>query len=229
MSKNNSNNDLLNAESVSDNLKQILSALKKHNKYARKRNWLAKHQHQQSILNYEQAERQYLIEKSSMQPTFRLTVTEFLMCEPNFMNDPEQAGEAQYLSDLGVSVDERVLRIKVHVKGDAEYMRPSIVIEKSDKGLDERAHSMTELIYFVPVASINISNDLKSSSAYLVYRDKTTLPVIHKYRLMQQQDSALRRWDAVHLDTVYASSHKDLPMLNSSKGCAALFNEREYS
>lgn len=207
---------------------ELLLVAKQSNKHARKRNRLAKRQHEQLVLNYEQAERQYLIEKSRMQPKFRLSVTEFLMCEPDFMNDPEQASEAKYLADFGVGVDARVLRIKVDVKGDMEYMRPSIIIEKSkNNDADERAYAMTELIYFVPVASIELSGSDNSSTAYLVYRDKTTLPVVHKYRLTQQLDSALRRWEAVHLDTVYATSHKNLSTLNSSMGCAELFAGRE--
>lgn len=229
MSKNNNKeSDVLGTELVAGHLEQALSAFKEHNKQARKGNRLAKRQYLQSVLNYEQAERQYLIEKSRMQPTFRLLVTEFLMCKPDFMNDPEQAGEAKYLSDLDVAVDARVLRIKVHVKGDAEYMRPSIVIQKSGKeSVDEHAYAMTELLYFVPVDSIELSASVTSSSAYLIYRDKTTLPVIHKYGLIQQHDSALRRWDAIHLDTVYVSAHKDLSKLNSSEGCATFFRDRE--
>lgn len=214
-------------EQLNSNLKEALSIVRESNKHARKRNRLAKLEYQQSVLNYEQAERQYLLEKSSLQPSFRLSVTEFLTCEPDFVNDPEQASEAKYLSDLGIGVDERVLRIRIRVVGEADYLRPSIVMETQAEGeKDQRAYSMTELIYFFPVDSIGMA-DRSGSMVYLVYRDKTTLPVIHKFRLTQQQDSALSRWDAVHLDTAYAMSHKSQSAFNYSAGCAVLFADRD--
>ena len=207
-----------------------LKEFKKSNKHARKRNRLAKRQYQQSVLNYEQVERQYLIEKSHLQPSFRLSVTEFLTCEPDFVNDPEQASEAKFVFGYGVGLDERVLRIKVHVKGDAEYMRPSLVITRDAEGIvDERAFAMSELLYFVPADSIYISPESGACEVYLVYQDKTTLPVIHKYRLVQRNDSALPRWDAFHCDTVYARSHKGVSSYEKSDGCAALFIDRAKS
>jgi len=225
--KNKTPQEGLAIDALADYIEQALQIAKKSNKQARKQNRLAKRQYQQSVLNYEQAERQYLIEKSKMQPTFRLSATEFLMCEPDFMNDPEQASEAKYLSELGVEVDERVLRIKVKVSGDAEYMRPSIVIAKSGNQVDERAFSMTELICFVQVDQIDMPKGSNATLLYLVYRDKTTLPVVHKYQLAQQEKSALRRWDAVHIDTIYAPSNKNFSDLNNSTNCAMLFSERE--
>lgn len=206
----------------------LVAALNKHNKLALRRNRLAKRQHQQEILNYEQGERRYLLEKSYLQPTFRLSVTEFLSCEPDFMNDPEQASEAKFLAELGVGVDQSVIRMRVHVKGDAEYMRPSIVIPSAQSNvMDERAHSMTDLIYFATVDSINIAEEDESTLLYLVYRDKTTLPVVLKYKLARQLESALRRWDATHLDTVFVTSHRALSRLHSAAGCADLFADRE--
>jgi len=227
MSENNKEGEVLRTELSADDVKEALSLIKESNKQARKRNRWAKRQHQQSVLNYEQAERQYLIEKSRMQPTFRLSVTEFLQCEPDFMNDPEQASEAKYLSGFGVCIDERVLRVKIHVKGEAEYMRPSLVFHQVGDLIDERGYSMSELIYFVEVERLDMLEGSNSTLLYLVYRDKTTLPVIHKYRLTQQQDSALRRWDAVHLDTIYVTSHKNSFALTTSKTCASFFSDRE--
>lgn len=209
---------------------EAIQLFKESNKQARKRNRLAKRQYKQSVLNYEQVERQYLIEKSRLQPTFKLSVTEFLTCEPDFVNDPEQAGEAKYLADSGIGVDERVLRIKLQVKNDAEYMQPSIVIQKTESNVsDERTLAMSDLLYFVPVDSVLVSSDKSGMELFLVYRDKTTLPVIHKYQLVQRYDSALLRWDVSHLDTVYVSSHKKLQSFNSASGCAALFASREVS
>lgn len=219
--------------SFAEDTKALAAALKKHNKLAVRRNRLAKRQHQQAILNYEQGERRYLLEKSHLQPTFRLAVTEFLSCAPDFMNDPEQASEAKFLAELGVGVDQSVIRMRVHVKGDAEYMRPSIVIpsariSSAESNLkDERAHSMTDLIYFATVDSIDIEEEDQSTLLYLVYRDKTTLPVVLKYKLARQLESALRRWDATHLDTVFVTSHRALSRLHSAAGCAALFADRE--
>jgi len=217
-------------ESLTEHLKEAVSVAKKSNKHARKRNRLVKLQHRQAALNYEQAERQYLIEKSRMQPKFRLTATEFLLCEPDFLNDPELASEAKFLSGYSVAVDERVLRVKIHVSGGAEYMRPSVVFTKSSERVcDELAYSMTELICFIPVTNIGTSDNANSSLVYLVYQDKTTLPVILKYQLVPNHDSALPRWDVVHLDTVYATSHKGISTFSHSQGCAALFSDRESS
>jgi len=220
------------AQVLENHAEKMLSAVQENNKQARKRNRLAKKQYRQSVLNYEQVERQYLLEKSALQPSFRLSITEFLTCDPEYLDDPEQAGEARFLAKLGVGSEERVLRFKIHVKGDAEYMRPTLVLKTNKTAHqedDERAYSMSELLYFIPAANL----DIRSSEAqhmielYLVYRDRTTLPVIHKYQLKQQRNSTLLRWEAAHLDTVYASSHKNISALNSSAGCAVLFSDRE--
>jgi len=215
-------------ELFASHAEKVLLAIKENNKQARKRNRLAKRAYRQSVLNYEQAERQYLLEKSRLQPSFRLTATEFLACKPDFMNDPEQAGEAKYLADLGVKIDERVLRLTFGVKGDAEYMRPSLVIKKLDKAAaDDKVYAMSELLYFATFNNIEINQEALCFFAYLVYRDRTTLPVVHKYRLTQEPDSALRRWEVAHLDTAYATSHKASLRLDSAHGCAALFVDRD--
>lgn len=224
---NNKKTDASVSELLNNHLEKILEVAKKSNKHAAKRNRLAKRKHRQSVLNYEQAERQYLIEKSRLQPTFSLSVTEFLACDPDFFNDPEPASEAKYIASLGVVVDEQVLRIKVHVKGEAEYLQPSLVIKKAGADVqDERVDSMSKLLYFAPMSDIHIDEHTHSIDVYFVYFDITTLPVIHKYQLTKQKKSALQRWDVVHLDTIYATSDKQLSLLNSAAGCAALFTHR---
>jgi hypothetical protein len=227
MSKDNKNNQLLGTQLLADDITQAMALIKESNQHARKRNKLAKRQHRQSVLDYEQAERQYLIEKSNLQPKFKLSVTEFLTCEPDFVNDPEQASEAKYLSEQGVGLEQRVLRLKLDTKGDADYMRPSIVISNANKTADQRAHSMTDLIYFAEVANIMTADEGGCITVFLVYRDKTTLPVIHKFRLTPNHDLALPRWDTVPLDTAFVGSHKDSPSLNSSTACAQFFATRD--
>jgi len=228
MSEQNNKQDADLKPPFAEDTKALVAALNKHNKLALKRNRLAKRQHQQAILNYEQGERRYLLEKSYLQPTFRLSVTEFLSCAPDFMNDPEQASEAKFLVERGVGIDQSVIRMRVHVKGDAEYMRPSIVIPSAQSSLkDERVHSMTDLIYFATLDSIDIAQEDQTTMLYLVYRDKTTLPVVLKYKLARQLESALRRWDATHLDTVFVTSHRALSRLHSARACADFFADRE--
>lgn len=199
----------------------VAVALHQNNQLARKRNRLAKRQHRQSKLNYEQLERQYLIEKSRLQPIFTLSVTEFLTCEPDFVNDPEQASEVKFLFDRGIGIDQRILRIKVTVKGEAEYMQPSIVVPHINIiNDDERAYAMSRLLYFVPLDRIAI--DQASIQAYLVYRDKTTLPVALQYRFDQRLESTLPRWDVEHLNTVYADSNHNLVSLRNIAECRRL-------
>ena len=211
---------------LTSSINGALEQLKKHNKQAKKRNRLAEKQYQQSVLNYQQVERQYLIEKSHLQPSFRLSVSEFLTCEPDFVNDPEQAEEAKFVFGFGVGLDERVLRIKLHVKGEAQYMCPSIVIPTLNGGQNEQAYAMTEYLYFVPVERMSINKKMNTVDVYLVYRDKTTLPVIHQFQLIQRNDSALPRWDSVLVDTVYATSHKQVSRFENAQGCATLFLDR---
>lgn len=228
MSKDNKNNQLSGTQLLASDISQAMALIEQSNRHARRRNKLAKRQHRQSVLNYEQAERQYLIEKSKLQPKFRLTVTEFLTCEPDFVNDPEQANEAKYLSDQGVAIEQRVLRFKLETKGGADYMRPSIVVRQLGNTSDHRTLSMTDLIYFVEVAKLDIAESDDCITVFLVYRDKTTLPVIHKYRLTPNHDLALPRWDAVQLDIAYVGSHKDSPRLNNSAACAHFFAARDH-
>ena len=219
---------------LSDDPQQLLSVIEQSNKLARQRNRLAKRQHQQSMLDFEQAQRQYLIEKAHLQPSFRMTVTEFLTCEPSSMSDPEQAGEAKYLSDRGIGIDTLVLRFRLDVKGDSEYMRPYLVLHRpSDTGSDQRACSMSELLYFTTLESVGDglvkAQEKHSFYVYFVYRDKTTLPVVHKYRVSQLQNSGLRRWEVEHVDTAYAKSHKNLARFYSSQGCDKLFSDRDQT
>jgi hypothetical protein len=223
----NKGSDLSELERLTQGIYKLLRVVGKSNQHARKRNRLAKRQQQQSSLAYEQAERQYLIDKSGLQPSFRLSVTEFLTREPDFVNDPEQASEAKHLCQQGVGIEQRVLRLKLDVKGDANYMRPSMVVGKKGKPADERADSMTDLIYFVEIAGVDVSNVDGCITMFLVYRDQTTLPVIHKYRLTPNHILALPRWDTVHLDTVYVSSNKNSLSLNSSRTCAEFFDIRD--
>jgi hypothetical protein len=230
MSKDNKNNDLLNLQLPTDIAAQMQMQmqllLSEANKHARKSNKLAKQQLRQTVLDHEQAERHYLIEKSSLQPKFRLLVTEFLTCEPDFVNDPEQASEAKYLAQQGIGLEQRVLRLKFETKANADYMRPSIVVSRLDKSVDQRAYSMTDLIYFAELSSIDAAGGNGCITVFLVYRDKTTLPVIHKYQLSPNNDVALPRWDATLLDTVYVGSHKHSLCLNSADGCATYFDNR---
>ncbi len=210
-------------------MQSMVHALERSNKLSKRRNKLAKRQYQQSIADFEQAERLYLIEKSKLQPTFRLDVTEFLLCEPDFMNDPEQAGEAKFLKQRGVSLDSRILRIQLQVRGEKSYMRPSIVarLNNSDDASDERLVSMTESLYFLPVGDLSFTEELGTSSFFLVYRDKTTLPVVHRYRLTQQPESDLRRWSIEHIDSVFAKSDERFTNFRNSMNCLDLFNLRE--
>lgn len=210
-------------------MQSMVDALERSNKLSKRRNKLAKKQYQQSLADFEQAERLYLIEKSKVQPVFRLDVTEFLLCEPDFMNDPEQAGEAKFLKQRGVSLDSRILRIQLHVRGEKSYMRPSLVtsLVNADKSSDERLMSISETLYFLPVDSLRFTEELGTSSLFLVYRDKTTLPVIHRYRLTQQPDSDLRRWNVEHLDSVFAKSDERFSNFRVSSLCEGLFTVRE--
>jgi len=113
------------------------------------------------------------------------------------------------------------------VKGDTVYMQPSIVIAKTKLADNEQAFDMTDKLYFVAVDQVKVDQLAGSLDVYLVYRDKTTLPVIHKYKLTKRPDSTLLRWDAIHLDTIYVSSHKKLSQLKNSAGCAKYFLDRE--
>lgn len=210
-------------------MQSLVEALNRSNKLSKRRNKLAQKQYHQSLVDYEQAERLYLIEKSKLQPSFRIEVTEFLLCEPDFMNDPEQAGEAKFLSLHGVDLETRVLRIQLHVRGEKSYMRPSIVTDLKNvvEGSDERLISMSESLYFLPVQDLAFTEKLGTSKFFLVYRDKTTLPVIHRYRLTQQPDSDLRRWSVEHLDSVFAKSNERFSNFHSSELCANIFSARE--
>ncbi len=206
--------------------KRALKELKKTNKHAAKHNRLIKQQIRQAALEYELTERQYLIDKSALQPKFRLTVTEFLTCEPDFVNDPEQASEAKFLADRGVRQDQRALKIRLESEGGAPYMHPNILFkQKGQSNHDDRIYAMNEKTFFIDIASLDLTESTTSTMAYLVYRDRTTLPVLHQYQLTQRQGSALLRWDVQHLDTVYATNKDNTKTLNTHSGCAELFSD----
>lgn len=226
MTDNKNNNEI---SVLKKDLQQVIETFKESNEHAQRRNELAQKELHQSKLNYEQVERQYLIEKSRLQPIFRLSATEFLSCEPDFLNDPEQATEAKFLADAGIGVDERVLRISMEVTGEGVYMQPSLVIGKVSNDADEQAMSMTDKLYFITVEQAAIDESNNSLDVYLVYRDKTTLPVIHKYQLVKRSGSTLLRWDPMHMDTYYVSSHTHRNRLKKAEGCAEFFSNREGS
>ncbi len=189
---------------------------------------MLKKQYAQSLLAYEQTERLYLLEKSKLQPSFTLSVTEFLLCEPDFMNDPEQASEAQFLTGQGIKSEERVVRFRFSVKGGADYLRPSLVLGlKDEQKFDDCAFAMNELLYFAPVDRLKFVKDSDSFVVYFVYRDKTSLPIVLKYRISKREGSSLLRWETDHLDTIYGMTHHRLSLLKKFTGCEALFADRE--
>ncbi len=209
---------------LEDYLKQTLAQQKKANKHAKKRNTLAKRELTQTALNYEQAERLYLLEKSKLQPSFKLSVTEFLLCEPSSMNDPEQSAEAHFLSQHSVCTDERVLRFSVNMKAGGNYLRPHLVIQRDDiTAEDDLALPLHDLLYFLPHHQLSSNEHLETFVVYFIYADQTTLPVLHKYQVTQSPDDDLRRWNAVHVDTVYAMSHHKHIEFAKAQDCAALF------
>ncbi|GAA6138119.1 hypothetical protein NBRC116583_18660 [Arenicella sp. 4NH20-0111] len=189
---------------------------------------MLKKQYAQSLLAYEQTERLYLLEKSKLQPSFTLSVTEFLLCEPDFMNDPEQATEAQFVLQCGLEIDERILRFTLNVSGGAEYLKPSFVVAQTETSkLDDRAFAMSETLYFLPVRSVSLPRMPDSFLAYFVYRDRTTMPVILKYHICREESSQLLRWEAHHQDTVFAMSHVNISALSNADDCAKLFQCRD--
>lgn len=214
-------------DSISENLKELGILQKKGNKIAKQLNLIKKKQHQQSLLDFEQSERQYLIEKSKLQPSFRLSVSETLACEPDFVNDPEQASESSFLKDMGVECDDRVLRLRLDVKGNAEYMHPSVVF--SDPECSEfsgLAHAMNERVYFISLGDTSAKNNIQHLIVYFVYRDQTALPVLYKYKLKKEPNSALQRWHVSKIDKVYAKTHNALVVLETAKECEQLFISR---
>lgn len=213
-----------------DYIEQALLLAKKNNKHARKRNRLAKKQQRQAELNYQQSERLYLLEKSKMQPRFRVTAGEFLLNKPDFVNDPEQAGEAEFLVDNGFSIEQRVVRLKLEVKHEAPFMRPSMVVaNRAGKGQDdERILSMTPRIFFTALDSIALESAASNATEhrfnlYLLYYDQTTLPVAHKFKVTQQHDSRLLRWEVEHIDSAFALSRHQENALSMAKNCERLF------
>ena len=206
---------------------KLVAEQKKQSTHAKKQNLLSAEQLQQNQLKMEQTERLYLLEKSKLQPKFKLSVTEFLLCEPDFMADPEQASEAKFLTDLGIKVDERVLRFQVSVVEKGEYLRPRLVIKRGhQKNGKDLALCMNERLYFLSFNALSSKKDYDAFDTFWVYQDQTTLPVLQKFHVSQQKDSKLTRWNAAHQDTVYALAKHAAKTLNSAKGCSELFGNR---
>lgn len=214
-------------DDLTHQIAKLASAQKKHLKHLKTRNHLAKAQINQDSLKFEQTERLYLLEKSKLQPKFKLNVTEFLLCEADFMNDPEQAGEAKFLADRGIEVDERILRFQVNLEHKGQYLRPRLIISRDNiDSDDDLAFSMHDRLYFLPFSELSNSAQHSAFDAYWVYQDQTTLPVIQKHRITQQKDSSLMRWNAVHEDTVFALSKRPSRSFTSSESCRQLFQNR---
>ena len=212
---------------LTNEMSKLVAEQKKQSKHSKKQIRLAKEQIQQSQLKIEQTERLYLLEKSKLQPKFKLSVTEFLLCKPDFMADPEQASEAKFLTDLGVEIDERVLRFEISVVEKGQYLRPRLIItrEQSEDGKD-LAYSMAERLYFLPFNMLSNKSDYDAFDTYWVYHDQTTLPVIQKYHVSQQKGSKLTRWNATHEDTVFALTKHSSESFNSSQACQQIFSHR---
>lgn len=212
-----------------DYIEQALLLAKKSNKQSKERNRLARKQQRQAELNYQQSERLYLLEKSKMQPIFKLTAGEFLLNEPDFVNDPEQASEAKFLVDNGFSIEQRVVRVKLEVKYEAPFMRPSMVVAKAGNGsADERLLSIAPRVFFAALDSIELGSATRQSTEhrfdlYLIYHDQTTLPVALKYKVTQQHDSRLLRWQVEHIDTAFALSRDEQSALTIAHSCEQLF------
>lgn len=208
-------------------IKKLISAQKKRNKLAKRHNKLAEAQLEHQKNAFEQTERLYLIEKSKLQPRFKLNVSEFLLCEPNYMNDPEQAGEAKFLTDLGFKVDERILRFHVNVIEKEPYLRPRLLVgQKENERDNDFAFSLTDKLYFLPFDLLSTKADETAFDVYFVYQDQTTLPIVQRHRISQQQGSSLMRWNSAHEDTVFTLSKQTLSNLDSAEGCALLFKNR---
>lgn len=208
-------------------IEELIAAQKKRNKLAKKQNKLAAAELKHKQYTFEQTERLYLIEKSKLQPIFKLQVTEFLLCEPDYMNDPEQAGEAKFLTDLGFEIDERILRFQVNLVEKEPYLRPRLIVSQINNKADEDfAFSLTDKLYFLPFNLLSMNAEETAFDVYFVYQDQTTLPVIQRHRVSQRPGSSLMRWNATHEDTVFSVNKKSLNSLNSAEGCARLFEDR---
>lgn len=211
---------------IAKSLKELLVTQKEANKISKQQKRIDKKQYQQSLLDFEQSERQYLIEKSNLQPIFRVSATEVLVCEPDFVNDPEQASEASFLLAKKVKVEQRVLRLRVETKGHAEYMHPSMVYSiGSEQKSDGLAYAFSEHTYFVPIQELNSRNSVSSIVIYFVYKDRTTLPVIHKYLLTKDMSSALQRWSVTQVNTVYANTAAMQSVFETANACEVLFSQ----
>ena len=208
-------------------IEELIAAQKRRNKLAKKQNKLAAAELKHKQYTFEQTERLYLIEKSRLQPKFKLNVTEFLLCEPDYMNDPEQAGEAKFLTDLGFDIDERILRFQISLVEKENYLRPRLIVgQTNNKTDDDYAFSLTDKLYFLPFDLLSMTPRKTAFDCFFVYQDQTTLPVVQRYRASQRPGSSLMRWNASHEDTVFSFSKDSLASLSSAVGCASLFADR---
>ena len=208
-------------------IEELIAAQKRRNKLAKKQNKLAAAELKHKQYTFEQTERLYLIEKSRLQPKFKLNVTEFLLCEPDYMNDPEQAGEAKFLTDLGFDIDERILRFQISLVEKENYLRPRLIVgQTNNKTDDDYAFSLTDKLYFLPFDLLTMTTRKTTFDCFFVYQDQTTLPVVQRYRVSQRPGSSLMRWNASHEDTVFTISKDSLASLSSAVGCASLFADR---
>lgn len=192
----------------------------KNNDLKEQRNELEKQKYIQTVLDYEQRERQFLIEKSKLQPRFRLKASELLLCEPDFVNDPEQASEASFLVKQGVQIDERVLKLRIESKDSAQYTHPC-VLYCFDVQAGGQAYALSSNTYFI---NLHGAEQSFSMNIYFVYKDSTTLPVIHKYHLMKGFEGALQRWSVEHVDTVFTSTAAKGALINTVESAEAFFN-----
>ena len=219
-------------------IEQAFALIRKKNKYAKQQNRLLKKQVVQSKLDHQQAERLYLLEKSKIQPTFKLSVSEFLLSRPDFVNDPEHAMEADFLVKSGYSVDQRILRFKLSDNGKGQFLRPALLVNSASQNISEkdkygdRLLSMTPQIFFASIDSLAFKVDENNIdehdfNAYLIYRDQTTLPVVLKFRISQLLKSKLMRWEVEHVDTVFVGARNQLKKLRTGVSCEQLF-ENSY-
>jgi hypothetical protein len=82
---------------------------------------------------------------------------------------------------------------------------------------------MSEYVYFVSLGEAEANTNVENLIVYFVYRDQTTLPVLHKYKLIKEFDSALQRWQVLQIDTVYAKTSTSLMSLETVVECEQLF------
>jgi len=110
-------------------------------------------------------------------------------------------------------------------------MRPMFVAQNSQRdanNLGDSLLSMTAQVYFASVESIisdmhDNGSGCHEFNVYLIYRDQTTLPVVLSFKISQQLDSKLLRWEVEHVDTVFVGSRSQLKRLSNAAVCKQLF------